>query len=98
MDTQRAAAGDHQKEHGGERARQPALRTYRGKDMADAVQLQQRAGDGGVHGELEPDAGAEEEGRQAGGIVRVKQIPITPTSLLNLGPISKKLVALFGCL
>ena len=64
--------------------------------MADAVQLQQRAGDGGVHGELEPDAGAEEEGREAGGIVRVKQTPTTPTSLLNLGPIFKKLVALCG--
>ena len=96
MDTQRAAAGDHQKGHGRERARKPALWTYSGKDMADAVQLQQRAGDGGVHGELEPDAGAEEEGREAGRTVSVKQTPTTPTTLLNLGPINKKRVALSG--
>ena len=64
--------------------------------MANAVQLQQRAGDGGVHGKLEPDARTEEEGREAGGIVRVKQTPTTPTSLLNLGPTTKKLVASSG--
>lgn len=53
--------------------------------MADTVQLQQRAGDAGVHGEqLDPNAWAEEEGWQIGRIVNMRKILSVTITLTRL--------------